>query len=305
MVEQKSISPKTWLHLCFLGLLWGGSFVAIEILLRQLPFQTLVAFRVGGASLILWTYILLMKIPVPKFGMTWIWFLIIGIENVALPFGLISWGQQHISSGLSSILNASTAIFGPLVAAIAFTDERLGARKALGVFLGFLGVSTVIGLESLHSFDLRSAGQLALIGAGLSYAIGAALARKFLTDIRPEVGAAGMLSGGAALMIPWSITQYGAPDVASYTAESWLSILYLAAISTALAYLLLFKVLKAAGSGNATLVTLFIAPFGVVLGALILSETLELRAYIGFGIIALGLMIIDGRLLTYLRRKTF
>lgn len=297
MVEQKSISPITWLHLCILGFLWGGSFVAIEILLKQLPFQTLVAFRIGGASLLLWAYILLMKIPVPKLGMTWVWFLLIGIENVALPFGLISWGQQHITSGLSSILNASTAIFGPIVAAIAFKDERLGARKAIGVLLGFFGVSVIIGLSALQNFDLRSAGQLALIGAGLSYAIGAALARKFLTGIRPEVAAAGMLSGGAALMVPWSLIQYGAPEVSSYTIESWAAILYLAAASTALAYLLLFKVLKAAGSGNATLVTFLIAPFGVLLGALLLKENLELRAYVGFVIIAFGMIIIDGRLL--------
>ncbi|SEK83318.1 DMT family transporter [Pacificibacter marinus] len=295
MAPQKTISRNAWFGLIALGFLWGGSFVSIEILLRQLPFETLVALRIGCASVILWAYIILRGLPVPKLGMTWVWFVIIGIENVAMPFALITWGQQYIPSGLASILNAATALFGPVVATLVFRDERLGARKAVGVLLGFLGVSTVIGLSALHSFDLRSAGQLALIGSSLCYAFGVVLSRLFLSNVRPEVAAAGMLSGGSVAMIPLSLYKYGIPDVATYTGATWGALAYIAVLATALAYLIMFKVIKSAGSGNTTLVTLLVAPVGVVLGAVLLGETLSANVYAGFGLIAAGLLIIDGR----------
>ncbi|GAA3877261.1 DMT family transporter [Celeribacter arenosi] len=297
MPPQKALNAAAWTGLALMGLMWGGSFLAIELMLRQIPVETLVALRVTGGALALWAYVLVMGLPVPRTVGPWIAFLLIGGINVAMPFGLITWGQQHITSGLAGILNATTAILGPLVATLAFADERLGARKAAGVTLGFLGVATIIGLEALHSFDMRSAGQMALIGASMCYAIGAALARVHLTDMRLEVSAAGMIAGAAVWMVPVALWRNGLPDFTVFTPTTWGAWAYISVFSTALAYLILFRVIKSAGSGNATLVTLFVAPVSVVLGALVLGETLRINAYFGFALIAAGLLVIDGRLL--------
>ncbi|MEN8834265.1 DMT family transporter [Pacificibacter sp.] len=303
MTPQKTLSKAAWIGLGLMGLFWGGSFLSIELMLRQMPVETLVALRVIGGALGLWAYVLIRGYEIPKAPRIWISFLLIGLINVAMPFGLITWGQQYIPSGLAGILNAFTAILGPIAAAIIFADERLGLRKAVGVLFGFFGVATVIGLDALHSFDLTSAGQLALIGSGLCYAIGAAMARMHLTGIRLEISAAGMITGAAVWMTPAALYMHGLPDFASFTSITLGAWAYVSLISTGLAYLILFYVIKSAGSGNATLCTLIVAPVSVILGALVLGESLHIEAYIGFALIALGLLIIDGRVLALLRRK--
>lgn len=296
MSPQKTISTATWIGLALMGLMWGGSFLAINLMLRDMPVETLVMLRVTGGAAFLWAYVLVRGLPIPKDPKTWLAFALIGGINVAAPFGLISWGQQFISSGLAGILNAATAIFGPLVAALAFADERLGARKAFGVLLGFTGVATIIGLDALSQFDLRSMGQLAVIAAALCYAIGAASARKYLTGIPLPVSAAGMITGAVVWMAPASLMRYGLPDFGSFHAVTFGAWAYISILSTGVTYLILFKVIKEAGSGNATLVTLFAAPVSVVLGAVVLGESLPLAAYLGFVLLACGLLVIDGRL---------
>ena len=108
--------------------------------------------------LILWGYVLLARLPLPTSPRVWFGFLIMGLLNNVIPFSLMAWGQLHIETGLTSILNAATAIFGVIAAAIFFTDEQLTARKAIGVTLGFFGVATAIGLSALTQFDVRSLG---------------------------------------------------------------------------------------------------------------------------------------------------
>lgn len=303
MAPQKVISRTAWIGLGLMGLFWGGSFLSIELMLRQMPVETLVALRVTGGALALWLYVLIRGFDIPKSPRIWISFVLIGLVNVAMPFGLITWGQQYIPSGLAGILNAFTAVLGPLVATIVFADERLGLRKAIGVVFGFLGVATVIGLDAIHSFDLTSAGQIALLGSGVCYAIGAALVRVHLTGIRLEVSAAGMISGAAFWMVPVALYMHGTPDIASFNSVTLAAWAYVSVISTGVAYLILFYVIKSAGSGNATLVTLVVAPVSVILGALVLKEALHFEAYIGFALIALGLLIIDGRILKRIQLK--
>lgn len=303
MAPQKTLSKFGWIGLGLMGLFWGGSFLSIELMLRQMPVETLVALRVTGGALALWAYVLIRGFDIPRAPRIWISFLLIGLVNVAMPFGLITWGQQYIPSGLAGILNAFTAVLGPLVATLVFADERLGLRKAVGVLFGFFGVATVIGLDAFKSFDLTSAGQLALIGSGVCYAFGAAMARMHLTGIRLEISAAGMIGGAAVWMVPVALYMHGLPDFASFTSVTLGAWAYVSIISTGLAYLILFYVIKSAGSGNATLCTLVVAPVSVILGALVLGEALHFEAYIGFVLIALGLLIIDGRALRLFRRK--
>ena len=195
MTTQKTISGRAWAELLLLGLLWGGSFLSIRIALDEVGFISVVAHRVFWATLLLWVYVWLRGFPVPRDPRIWAAFLVMGFLNNVIPFSLMSWGQLHIESGLTSILNAATAIFGILVAAIVFADERLTARRVIGVSLGFFGVAVAIGLENLLYLDLRSLAQLAVLGGTISYALASSWARATLSYMPPQVAAAGMLTG--------------------------------------------------------------------------------------------------------------
>lgn len=296
MTPQKSIPPRAWAELLLLATIWGGSFISNRLALNEVPVLTTVAFRVAGACILLWVYVRLRRLPVPRSPRIWLAFLAMGLLNNALPFTLITWGQLTIPSGLAAIVNASTAIFGVLVAALAFRDERLTARRLTGVLLGFAGVAVAIGLHAFATLNLASLPQLALVSAAISYALAAVFARRMLGGLPPQVAAAGMLTGSSLLMLPTALWIDG-PPVLTHGAQVWGALGYLAIISTAGAYLLYYRVLGMAGAGNLSLVTLLTAPVAIVMGALILNESLPLRAYAGFALIALGLLIIDGRLL--------
>lgn len=256
---------------------------------------TTVAFRVTGAAIALWIYVIIRGLEVPLHPKALLAFLVLGFLNNAVPFSLIVWGQQYIPSGLAGILNASTAIFTVLLATFAFSDERLTKRKALGVALGFIGVATAIGLNNLQTLDLRSMGQLALIGSSIAYAVSALIGRVAFNAIRPEVSAAGMLTGASIFMIPLALWSEGAPSF-DYATVTWGALIYLAVISSAIAYMLYYIVMKLAGAGNLSLVTLLVAPVAIVLGAVVYQESLAPNAFAGFALLAMGLIIIDGRL---------
>ena len=298
---QASISPLAWGMLFCLALLWGGSFTSTRAAIAELGPLTTVAFRVTGAAVVLWAYVLIRGVPRPSGAGVWGRFLLMGLFNNVIPFSLISWGQTHIPSGLAGILNASTAIFTVLLVGMLFPDERLTARKAIGVALGFAGVAVTIGLHNLQALDFTSLGQIAVLGAALSYAVVSAYARRALRGIRPEVSAAGMLTCSALVMVPAAIVMDGVPTF-TYHPATWFALIYLAVAASALAYILYLKVLAMAGAGNLSLVTLMIAPVAIFLGAVFFGETLDPAAYVGFGLLALGLSVIDGRIW---RRRAF
>ena len=160
-----------------LSLLWGGSFLAIRIALDEIGFLTSVAHRVGWGALVLWIVVLAMRLPVPHDPKTWGAFVIMGLLNNVIPFSLMAWGQLHIESGLTSILNAATAVFAVLIAAMIFADERLTGHRLIGVIVGFAGVALAMGPSALLSFDVTSTAQLAVLAGAVSYALAGAWAR--------------------------------------------------------------------------------------------------------------------------------
>jgi drug/metabolite transporter (DMT)-like permease len=294
-VAQQQMTPRAWALLLLLALIWGGSFLSNRAALAEVGVLTTVAFRVAGASLALWAYIWARGLPVPRDARYLGLFLTMGFLNNVIPFTLIVWGQTRVESGLASILNAATAIFTVLLTALLFPDERMTARKAIGVGLGFLGVALAMGLTHLGALDPRSLGQLAILGAALSYAAAAAFARVAVRGLRPEVSAAGMLTGASVVMVPLALFIEGPPNL-DYAPATWAALAYLAFAASALAYLLYYAVLQAAGAGNLSLVTLLIPPIAIVLGAAVYGEALHVTAYLGFGLLALGLLILDGRI---------
>lgn len=295
MTQQKTLSARAWAELLLLSAIWGASFLSIRVALNEVPFVTSVAHRVFWAALILWAYVLLRKLEIPRSPKIWGAFLVMGFLNNVVPFSLMAWGQLYIETGLTSIFNAATAIFGVLVAAFFFVDERLTPNRLIGVALGFLGVSIAIGLENLRDFDIRSLAQLAILAGTLSYALAGSWARANLSALPPQVAAAGMLTGSTLIMLPAALLTDGMPNF-NLLPQTYAAIGYYAVIATAVAYLLYYRVLAMAGSGNLMLCTLLIVPFAITLGAMVLGETLAPRAYLGFAILAIGLTILDGRL---------
>ncbi len=301
MMLQKSLTGRAWAEMILLATIWGASFLSIRIALDEVAPLTSVAHRTGWAMLALWAIVAALRLSVPRDPRVWLGFLGMGLLNNVIPFGLMAWGQLHIETGLTSILNASTAIFGVIAAAIFLADERMTLRKAVGVTLGFIGVATAIGLENFRNFDLRSAAQLAIIAGTVSYALAGVWARHFLSGLAPQVAAAGMLTGSTLITLPLAWVVDG-PITLDLQPVTILAIAYYALVATAGAYLLYYRVLAMAGSGNLMLVTLLIAPVAITLGALVRNEALSPNAFAGFALLALGLAILDGRVWTLIRR---
>ncbi len=296
MTTQKSLSARAWAELLTLSALWGASFLSIRIALDEVTFLWTVAHRVFWAALLLW---LIIWLSGQRPQISWRLcgaFLVMGLLNNVIPFSLMAWGQLHIETGLTSIFNAATAIFGVLVATMVFTDERLTPNRALGVVLGFLGVASAVGLGALLDFDLRSMAQLAVLAGAVSYAFASAWARVWLAGLPALVAAAGMLMASALVMLILATALEGPPDL-TLKPVTWAAIGYYSIFATAGAYLLYYRVLAMAGAGNLMLCTLLIPPFAIVLGAWVRDEALEPRAFIGLGLLALGLLVLDGRVL--------
>lgn len=297
-MQQIRLSLRAWVELLALAAIWGGSFLAYELILRQMGVMTLVAHRVLWAALVLWVVALRRGHKIPRSRRIWLGFAVMGLLNNAVPFALIAYGQQSIESGLAAILNATTAIWGVGLAALVFPDERLTANRAAGVALGVAGLVVVIGPGSLIQVDPRDLGQVAVVGATLSYALAGIWARKRLAGLPPIISAAGMLTAAAMLMVPMALATEGWQGQGVEGGARLTTLLamgYLSLGATAGAYLLYYRVLAMAGSGNLMLVTILVSPIAVVLGALVLGEVLPPRAFAGFGLIALGMIVLDGR----------
>ena len=289
-----SLSPLAWALLAGLALIWGSSFLSNRAALVGADVFTVVFIRVSGGAVLLWLWVAFRKIPVGRDPRILLHFSVMGLLNNAIPFTLIVWGQKHIDSGLASILNASTAIFGALIAAMVFRDERLSARKSLGIAIGFSGVIVAIGPGALGGFDLTSAGQIAILGAATSYGFAGAYARFATRKMRPEVAAAGMLSAGAIWTLPLMLVFDGVPTF-DFAPSVWAALIWLAVGCSSLAYLLYYRILALAGAANLALVTLLIPPVAIVAGWAVYGERLGWAELIGFALLAVGLMILNRR----------
>ncbi len=296
------MSTRAWAELMLLSLIWGTVFFAIAIAQREIGPVTVVLHRVGWGAAILWLVAWGHGLALPCGLRLWGAFLVMGCLNNAIPFTLMSWGQTQIGTGLTAIFNAMTAIFAVLVAAIFLADERLTARRLGGAAVGVAGVVVIKGPEHLLALDLQSLGAWAVLAGTLSYAFAGVWAKRHLRSQHPVLAAAGMLTGATMLMVPLALLTEGVPSLA-LSVPTWTAIAYYAAVATAGAYLLYYRVLGMAGTGNLLLCTLLIPPVALFLGVVFLGEPLEPRAVAGFSLIAAGLAVIDGRVLRIARGK--
>ena len=296
MIKQ-TMGKKDWAMLLLLSLLWGGSFFFIGIAVTELPPFTIVTLRVGLAAITLWLVLLVAGYPIPKGGNTWRAFFVMGLFSNALPFCLIVWGQTHIGVGLASILNATTPIFTLLIAGAFLPDEHLNTNKILGVVAGLLGVIVLIGPSSLLELGTNTMAQLAVIGATISYACGTVYGRRFKTmGVSPLNTAIGQVTASTIMLLPLAWLAEKPYLLANPSPQVWMAMLSLAVFSTAIAYILFFRILSSSGASNVVLVTFLVPITASFLGWSILGEQLQIQHFIGMALIGLGLIIIDGRL---------
>ncbi len=286
-----------WSMLLLLSMLWGGSYFFVEIALDEWSPLLIVAVRVVIAAIVIGGIVLAAGYSVPRSLDAWVAFLWMGVLNNITPFLLIVWGQQEIESGLAAILNAAAPIFTVIVAGIWLRDEPVTRAKVAGAILGLLGVAILIGPSALLGMNANLVAQLAVLGAALSYALAGVYARRFpKMNIDPIVAAAGQLLLSSLLMIPLALAFESPGQLFETSARIWVSVGVMAVFSTALAYILYFRLLASAGATNAILVTLLIPVTAILLGTIVLGERLQWMHFLGMLVIGFGLSVIDGRL---------
>jgi len=295
------LSAPDWARLLLLSTVWGCTFFLVAVAQRDLPPLTLVALRVAiaAAALHIWLAATRTRLPGDPRGLGR--FLVMGCLNNLLPFALIFWAQTHIASGLAAILNASTPIFAMTLAHLLTRDDRLSPARTAGVLTGFAGVAVMVGLEALEGLSAGFAGQLAVLGAALSYACAGLYGRR-LRGLAPEVAACGQLTFSSLLAVPLALAIDRPWNLPPPDAATVASVLALGLLGTALGYAVYFRILANAGAVNLLLVTLLMPAVAVLLGAGVLGESLAPRQLAGMALIALGLAVVDGRLWAALRR---
>lgn len=292
----KSMSPYEGLLLIILSILLGGSFFFVGVAVETLPPLTVVALRVFLAAIALLAVVYFSGLRVPSNPTVWFAFTGMGVLNIVIPYFLTVWGQTHITSGLASILIATTPLFTVATAHFLTKDEKMSTLKVLGVVFGIIGVVIMIGQEALGGIGDSILGQLAVLGAAISYCFSGIYGLRFRSlGIKPVVAATGQVIASSLLLIPLALF-YDRPFTLPMPGiEIWLAIVSLALFSTALPHILYFRLLSTVGATNVNLVTLLIPVIAILLGTAVLGEQLELKHMIGMGMISVGLLSIDGR----------
>ncbi|HEV7434031.1 MAG TPA: DMT family transporter [Pseudorhizobium sp.] len=292
---QQRLTGTAWGLLLLLGLIWGGSFFFARVAVLEVPPFTLVFLRLSLAAIALHIYLHGRHDLYGTLRTHWRAFAMMGFINNALPHTLIFFGQTEIGAGLASILNATTPIWTVLIANRWTTDEKLTAAKITGCLTGLAGTAVLIG-PALGSTTHAPVWALVLpVLAAICYGFAGTFGKRF-RGIPAPVTATGQLTASSLMMLPVMVLADQPWSLALPSLSAISAILGLALLSTAFAYLLFFRLLSMAGATNTSLVTLLVPPSAILLGALFLGERLQWTEMAGIALIALGLLILDGRL---------
>jgi len=279
-----------WLFI--LGGLWGSSYLFIKVAVAEVPPLTLVAGRLVLAAAILWVVLLAARQAMPRSRRLWAAFAVMGLLNGAVPYSLIFWSEQYISSGLASLLQATMPLFTVLMGHFLLRDERLTAGRVAGVVLGFVGVGLLMLPDLRQGAHANLLGQLAMVASSVSYAGAALFARSRLRGQPALVSTTGQLTMGAIWIVPLSLLVGGLQlkGVPSLPAlASWLG---LTILGTVIAYVIYFRLIERTSAAFTSTVTYIIPVFGLILGALVLNEPLSLTLLVSLGLILAGVLLV-------------
>lgn len=279
MTTTKTNPSMELLFLLMLSTLWGASYTFIRVGVETIPPITFIATRTLIAGGMLFAVIRARGSKLPKDAATWRRFLFQACLNSAIPFTLIAWGEHFVNAGLAATLNSTTPIFTFLLTAVITRHEPVTGRKLFGVIAGLIGSSLIIGLGAFENLGHELLAQLAIVAATICYA-GAAIYGRGFKGLDPIVPAAGSLICGATMLVPLSL-MVDRPWTLAPSMESILALLCLAVFSTAIAFVIYFRLIQTLGSVGVTAQAYLRAPMGVAIGIIFLGERLTPTAWIG------------------------
>jgi drug/metabolite transporter (DMT)-like permease len=278
-----------------LATLWGGSYTFIKLGVATIPPVTLIAGRTLIAGLLLLLIMQWRGVRLPNDAATWRRFLFQACLNSVIPWTLIAWAERSVDAGLATILNSTSPIFTFFLTLAIARQDALSWRKLLGVVAGMAGICLIIGLQAFHGVGEQVVAQIAIVTATICYAGGAVFSRGF-RGLDPMAPAAGSLLCGAAILLPVSAV-FERPWTLAPSMTSVLALLGLAIFSTAIAFVIYFRLIQTLGSVGTTAQAYLRVPIGVALGVLLLGETLSPTAWIGLACVVIGVaaMTIPGQ----------
>ncbi len=272
--------------LALLAALWGASYTFIKLGVATIPPITLIAARTLIAGLLLLAVMRWRGLSLPREAVNWRRFLFQACLNSVIPFTLIAWAERSVDAGLATILNSTSPIFTFLLTFTITRHEPVPARKLFGVLAGLAGICLIVGMQALAGLGEQFAAQIAIVVATICYA-GAAIFSRGFRGLDPMAPAAGSLLCGAAILMPVSLV-VDRPWTLAPSSSSVLALLGLAMFSTALAFVIYFRLIQTLGSVGTTAQAYLRVPIGVALGVLFLGETVTSTAWIGLGCVVLG-----------------
>ncbi len=292
------MSLRQWLLLCVPAFFWGSAFILMEIALPTLSPLMIVAGRMAIAAIVLNAIIWFQGYRWPESKLVWFECAALSVVNNLLPFGLVVWGQQYINASLASILIASAPVFTVVIAS-AVGKERLTLMRGMGVLLSFSGVVVLIGPQVLQGLDLQGIGEIAMLCAALCYSLSGFWGQRFRA-VPAELVSTMTITMGALIVVPFMLA-FEPPFEVEWQWSAGLSVVALGVFSTAIAYIIYFKLLADVGVVNTSLVSFLVPLSALAMSLIFLKERLSLEVILGMSLILLGLGVLDGRLLKRFR----
>jgi drug/metabolite transporter (DMT)-like permease len=293
-------SNVNWLVFLALGFMWGSSYLFIKIGVETFETFSLVAFRLAIGAVLLWAVVAVAREPLPRSPRMYGHLVVLATVSIAIPFGLITWAEQSVDSSLAAILNSTVPLFVIVIAPLVLYDEPIRVNGIVGLAVGFAGVA-VLTSPGLDNGGTNLAGAVALLGSSLSYAVGGVYARRFVKGLRPMIPAVFQVTFALVIMgvLAFALEEPLAvePDAAAIFSVVWLGLL-----GSGLAYLAFFRLIRSWGATRTSLVAYTLPVFGIVLGFLVLGETIDARVLAGTVLVIAGVALVNSR---FGRRRIF
>jgi drug/metabolite transporter (DMT)-like permease len=290
-----------WLIFLALGFMWGSSYLFIKLAVDSFGTFTLIALRLLIGAAFLWVVLRASRTPLPRDRRAYLHLIVMSVINITIPFALITWAEQSVDSALAAILNSTVPLMVIVIAPMFLPDEPIRVNGLLGLAIGFAGVVLIVS-PGLMGATATAAGQLALLGSSLAYAVGNVYARKNVRGLPPMIPAvfqvtfALIIVGLIALVFerPW---ETATPDF-----EAWFSVIWLGILGSGMAYLAYFRLLSRWGATRTSLVAYLLPIVGIVLGFLVLQEPIDVTLIAGTALVIAGVALVNGR---WGRRRLF
>ena len=284
-----------WLVFLALGFLWGSSYLFIKIGVDHglQPF-TLIMFRLGIGFVLLASVVAWFREPLPRDPRMYGHLFVMGVINIAIPFTLITFAEQAVSSSLASVINSAVPLFVIVIAALFLRGEQITVNRLVGLAVGFVGVAILVGLDVTNLGSADTLGELALVGATISYAIGAVYSKAHVHGLRPMIPAVFQVFFGLVVISVLAfLTEH--PFAVVPAPEALFAVVWLGLLGSGLAYLSYFRILQNWGATRASMVAYLLPIYGIALGALVLQEPIAPSTLLGTALVIGGIALVNSR----------